>query len=115
MTEQKIVASVIIPMRNEGRYIGKCLDSVLNNKFPREQYEILVIDGDSTDRSREIVREKAAQHPNIKLLHNEKRVVPPGMNIGIRQAKGAYIIRMDAHSEYPADYIAICIRELEST
>jgi glycosyltransferase involved in cell wall biosynthesis len=107
--------SVVIPMRNEERYIGKCLETVMGNSFPREQYEIIVVDGDSTDRSREIVLEKQLEFPNLRLLHNPHRVVPPGMNLGIRQARGRYIIRMDAHSEYPPDYIANCVAELERT
>ena len=110
-----LTASIIIPMRNEQKYIGKCLDSVLANDFPEAQYEILVADGESTDRSREIVLHKAASHPCIRLLHNPQRFVPSGMNLCIRQARGKYIIRMDAHSEYPPDYIANCIAELQRT
>jgi len=115
MNEYSLCVSIIIPMRNEEKYIGKCLDSVIANSFPGDQYEILVVDGDSTDRSREIVLEKQSQFPGLRLLRNPQKVVPPGMNIGIRQARGRYIIRMDAHSEYPPDYIASCIAELQRT
>jgi glycosyltransferase involved in cell wall biosynthesis len=107
--------SVVIPMRNEEKYIGSCLESVMANDFPRDQYEIIVVDGDSTDRSCEIVLETQARFPNLLLLRNPQRVVPPGMNLGIRHARGRYIVRMDAHSEYPADYIANCVAELERT
>src|SRR5579859_129535 len=113
--EHSLLVSVIIPMRNEEKYIGKCLDSIIANGFPADQYEILVVDGDSTDCSREIVLGKQAQFPGLRLLRNPQKVVPPGMNIAIRQAKGRYIIRMDAHSEYPPDYIANCVAELERT
>ncbi len=107
--------SIIIPMRNEADYIGRCLDSVLANDFPELEYEILVADGESEDRSREIVLEKAAEHPGIRLLHNPGRFVPSGMNICLRKARGRYIIRMDAHSEYPADYIRNCVAEIKRT
>jgi glycosyltransferase involved in cell wall biosynthesis len=110
-----LTVSVIIPMRNEEKYIGTCLDSVLANGLPEDQYEILVADGDSDDRSRAVVLAKAEQHPSIRLLHNPGRFVPSGMNIAIRQARGRYIIRMDAHAEYPPDYIQICVAELERT
>lgn len=109
-----ISASIIIPMRNEERYIGGCLDSILANDFPGK-YEVLVVDGDSDDGSREVVAAKAAQHPCIRLLRNPGRFVPSGMNIAIRQARGRYIVRMDAHAEYPSDYIRNCISELERT
>jgi len=115
MKNQTLLVSVVIPMRNEGKYIGRCLDTVIANDFPAEQFEILVVDGESTDRSRKIVLEKQAKFPNLRLLRNPQRVVPPGMNIGIRQAKGRFIIRMDAHSEYPPDYITNCVTELERT
>jgi glycosyltransferase involved in cell wall biosynthesis len=107
--------SIIIPMRNEEKYIGTCLDSILANNFPREQYEILIADGESSDRSQEVVLQQARCFPNIRLLHNPKRIVPPGLNEAIRQARGRYIIRMDAHAEYPPDYIQNCVAELERT
>jgi glycosyltransferase involved in cell wall biosynthesis len=110
-----IAVSIIIPMRNEEKYIEACLDSVLANGLPEDQYEILVADGESDDRSREVVLAKSKQHPCIHLLHNPGRFVPSGMNIGIRQARGRYVIRMDAHAEYPPDYIKNCISELERT
>jgi len=112
MTEKTIAVSVIIPMRNEERYIGRCLNSILGNDFPSDDMEILVADGRSTDRSRDIVREIARRNPQVRLIDNPKRTVPPGLNAAIGQSKGRYIIRMDAHSEYPATYITNCVREL---
>ena len=107
--------SIIIPMRNEQKYIARCLDSLLANGFPEQQYEILVADGESEDGSRDVVLAKAAAHPSIRLLHNSGRFVPSGMNLAIRQARGRYIIRVDAHCEYPPDYIQNCIAELKRT
>ncbi len=115
MGRPPIIASIIIPMRNECRYIGKCLDSILANDFPRDQYEILVVDGMSMDNSRAIVLAKAAQFPWIRLLDNPEKIVPTAMNLAIREARGKYIIRMDAHSEYPPTYVRTCIEELERT
>jgi glycosyltransferase involved in cell wall biosynthesis len=105
--------SVIIPMRNEEKYIGQCLESILNNDFSKEQIEILVVDGRSQDASREVVAAIAKHHPQVRIIDNPKGIVPPGLNTAIRMAKGRYIIRMDAHSEYPAHYISACVQELE--
>lgn len=113
--DEELAVSIIIPMRDEEKYIGRCLDSILAGDFPERRYEILVADGESEDASRAVVLSKAAEHPCIRLLHNPGRFVPSGMNLGIRQARGRYIVRMDAHSEYPPDYIANCIAELERT
>ena len=113
MNNEPITVSVIIPMRNEERYIGRCLNSILENDYPKQQIEILVADGRSADRSRETVAEIARRHPQIKLIDNGRLVVPTGLNAAIRQSKGRYIIRMDAHAEYPRNYISACVRELD--
>ena len=107
--------SIVIPMRNEERFIGKCLDSILANDFPADAYEVLVVDGSSNDKSREIVQAKLSASPAIRLLHNRRQTTPIGLNIGIQQARGSYIIRMDAHADYPPDYIRNCVAELERT
>ena len=110
-----VVVSIIVPMKNEEPYIGKCLETILANDFPLDQCEILVIDGRSTDRSRMIVEEKATQYPMIHLLDNAEGIPPTAMNLGIRAAKGQYILRMDGHSEYPLNYIRTCLEELQRT
>ena len=115
MKTGQLAVSIIIPMRNEEKYIGECLRSVLANDFPGEHREILVVDGASTDRSRQIVEEVCSKHANIRLLDNPDRIVPTGLNQAIRQARGRYIIRMDAHTEYPSNYVRNCVSELERT
>jgi len=107
--------SIVIPMRNEERFIGKCLDSILTSDFATHSYEILVVDGCSTDRSRAIVEQRSAASPAIRLLRNPNRTTPIGLNLGIRHALGDYILRMDAHAEYPPEYIHNCVAELERT
>src|SRR5271167_693251 len=75
--------SIIIPCRNEREFIGKCLDSLLVNDFPKEELEILIVDGMSEDGTREIVIEYADRYPFIRLLDNPRRVTPCALNIGI--------------------------------
>jgi glycosyltransferase involved in cell wall biosynthesis len=109
-----VAVTVIVPMRNEEQRIGLCLDSILANDFDHEQLEILVVDGRSTDRSRSIVIERAACSHFIRLLDNPARIVSAGLNIGIRNARGAVIIIMGAHAEYSRNYIRTCLHELET-
>lgn len=97
--------TVVLPCRNEGRYIGPCLDSILAAAYPADALEILVIDGKSTDDTRKRVMEYVAANPRIRLLDNPKRIVPTALNIGIREATGDVIVRMDAHVVYPPEYI----------
>jgi glycosyltransferase involved in cell wall biosynthesis len=107
--------SVIIPMRDEAAYIGPCLESVATSDLPAEQYEVIVVDGRSRDRSREIVLDKAASFHSLRLLDNPAGYAAAGVNLGIRSARGEYIVRFDAHSECPPQYLRACIEELEQT
>lgn len=107
--------TVIIPVYNEERYIGMCLDSVVANDYPKDRLEVLVVDGMSTDRSREIVMRYIEQYPFIRLLDNPRRIVPAALNLGIREARGEIIVRMDAHTAYAPDYIRQCVRLLMTT
>jgi cellulose synthase/poly-beta-1,6-N-acetylglucosamine synthase-like glycosyltransferase len=107
--------SIIIPMRNEEHYIAHCLDSILSNNYPQDRLEILIIDGMSTDRSREIVQDYIKRFPFIRLLENPKRIQAAALNIGLQEAKGEIIIRMDAHTLYAPDYIRRCVELLETT
>jgi len=109
------LVSIVVPMLNEESYVGGCLDSILAGSFPMDRCEVLVVDGGSVDRSREIVQAKMEQHPSIRLLENPRRVKGAAMNIGIKNARGEYRLRMDAHSEYPRDYVQNCLEELERT
>lgn len=107
--------SIIIPCRNESVHIAACVESVLKFDYPSDLLEVLFIDGISTDNTAEIITGYVTKYPFIKLLNNPAKTVPPAMNIGIKNAKGAIIVRLDAHSAYPADYLSRCIDLLNST
>ncbi len=104
--------SIIIPCRNETRFIGSLLDSILNNGFPLDRLEILVVDGMSDDGTREIIQSFASRHSLIRLLDNPHRVTPYAINIGIREANGDVLMRLDAHTVCNRDYIERCVRVL---
>jgi glycosyltransferase involved in cell wall biosynthesis len=103
MTEPLV--SIVVPCRNEEAFIGRCLDSILASEYPQSRLEVLVVEGLSTDRSREILARYAAAHPAIRLLDNPQGSTPAALNVGIRASSGDIIIRMDAHVLYPPDYI----------
>jgi len=106
------MVSIIVPCRNEVRFLGRCLGSVLNNGFPFERLEILVVDGMSDDGTREIIQKYAARYGLIRLLDNPHRVTPYAINIGVRAAKGDVVMRLDAHTICERDYIGRCVRVL---
>lgn len=109
------LVSVIIPCRNEARFIGKCLDSIISGDFPKDKLEVLVVDGDSEDNTGEVVAAYVERHPFITLLSNDRRIVPAGLNAAIRRAQGEVVLRMDAHAVYASDYISQCVRSLHGT
>jgi succinoglycan biosynthesis protein ExoA len=106
------LATVVIPARNEERFIGRCLESVLAQTYPN--IEILVVDGESDDRTREIVTEIAAQHPRVRLLDNPRRIVPSALNVGMAEAKGKWFVRIDAHATIGPDYVERALVHLRS-
>ena len=107
--------SVVIPTYNEEGFIAKMLDSLLSQDIGNERLEVLIVDGRSEDKTREIVSEYSKKYPWVKLLDNPHKVVPHAMNIGIRASTGKIIVRMDAHSRYPDHYIKTLVETLEST
>lgn len=106
--------SIIIPVYNEEKYIERCLDSVAAQTYPKENTEVLVVDGMSTDRTREKVQ-AYCDKLNIKILDNQKRIVTYALNLAIENATGEYIIRLDAHAEFENDYVEKCVNYLDTT
>lgn len=101
--------SAIVPCFNEEKFIHKCLDSIISQDLSKGELEILIVDGMSTDRTREIVKEYIERYNFIKLLDNPDKTTPFAMNIGINNARGEYIAKMDAHSFYEKDYLSKCL------
>ena len=104
--------SIIIPCRNEEKFIGKCLDSIIVNDYPKDKVEVLVVDGMSEDGTRALVQRYIQRYPFIRLLDNHKKIIPTAMNIGIKNAGGEIIMKIDSHSTYERDYISKCVRYL---
>lgn len=105
--------SIIIPCRNEEGSINRCLDSVLAQDYPQDKIEVLVVDGMSDDRTRDIVKELTGKNSGIVLLDNPCRIVPKALNIGVKASRGEFIVRMDAHSLYERDYVSQCVEFLQ--
>lgn len=104
--------SIIIPCYNEEKYIAQCLDSVVAGDYPLDRMEVLVVDGRSTDRTRDILAAYSKQHPVVKLVDNPHRLKPHALNIGITRAAGDIVIRMDAHAVYKKSYVSRSVRYL---
>lgn len=108
-----IQLSVIIPCRNESKYISKCIDSIVNQDFPKSDLEVFIVDGMSTDGTRDIIAEYCAKYDYIHLIDNEKHYVPHALNLGIKRAVGEMIMRLDVHTTYDTNYISVLVRKLK--
>jgi len=101
--------TLLLVVRNERKYVKRALYSLLTQSYPREKTEIIVIDGFSSDGTREWlhkkIRELRNRMVNIKMYDNPGKILTIGWNIGIRKANGDIICRIDAHSEISNDYI----------
>lgn len=107
--------SVIMPVLNEKFYIKNCLESLLTQDYPKEYLEIILVDGNSTDGTTEILNEYAEKYDFIKVIENPKKTVQFALNLGIKNSTGTYIVRMDAHADYEKDYISKCVEYLIKT
>jgi len=106
--------SIIIPSLNEERYLNRCLDSVFEQSYPIDCMEVFVVDGQSTDSTRDIVLNYMEDHPNLHLVDNPQRYQSVAFNIGVEKSAGDVIIRLDAHTDYHSEYIARCVAHLKT-
>jgi len=105
--------AVTIPCRNEERYIGRCVRSVLQSEYSGGEIRVLVCDGESTDNTQAIVRALAAQDHRVELLINKKQTTPFALNLGIKHADDADVhVILGAHAEIAVDYIRKCVEHL---
>jgi glycosyltransferase involved in cell wall biosynthesis len=102
--------SILIPTYQEREHIEECLASVRAFSHPENvEIEVIVIDGMSTDGTRDLVANASKSDPRIRMLDNQKRFQSQALNLGIRASRGDFILRLDAHSFYPADYLEQCL------
>jgi succinoglycan biosynthesis protein ExoA len=111
---KRLLISVILPVRNEERTVEGAIAPLLRDPVDAD-VEIILADGGSTDRTREVISRKAAADARVRLVDNPQRVTPHGLNAAILASRGDVIVRMDGHAEPEPDYLAACLRVLQST
>jgi len=102
MTDRSMspVVSVLMPVRNEEQHVVNAIRSVLAQQVDAE---VLVVDGRSTDRTVELVL--AIGDPRVRVLDNPKRTIPAALNVGLAEARGEFVARVDAHAHVSPDYL----------
>lgn len=108
--------SVVLPVLNEARDIGRLLREVLSQTPPPGGFEVLVVDGGSTDETRGIVEDLSRTHPQLRLLDNPRRLSSAGRNVGVQAARSDYVLFLDGHCALPRpDYLARTVELFETT
>lgn len=105
------VCSVLVPVLNEERHIEASLAAMRRQRF-HGRLEFLVADGGSEDRTRAILARLAHEDDRIRLLDNPRRTTPSGLNVALAHSTGQWACRMDAHTEYPDNYVELGVRRL---
>ena len=107
--------SVIIPIYNEEKYIEGLINSLLHQDYDKRKFEVIFVDGNSSDKTIELLKKSLnGKELDYIIINNPKKITPISVNMGIRKAKNDIIIRLDAHSEYPSNYISKCVYYLNN-
>lgn len=106
------LVSIVLPCRNEEKFISGCLDGFIEQDYPKENMEILVVDGMSEDKTRKIVQEYSVKHSFIKLIDNPNKVTPYALNIGIKNSMGELIFLPGAHAKYDKQFVSKSVKNL---
>lgn len=107
--------TVVMPVRNEERFIAETLTQILNQDYPRDRFEIIVADGMSEDRTRSIVKNIQVSYPNVLLYDNPRRLSSAGRNVGFKNGQGDIFLVVDGHCFIPTDqlfrHIVTCFKK----
>ena len=103
--------SVVVPILNEVRTIDDTLVAILGQSY--SDIEVLAVDGGSEDGTIDRLTSFAENDPRLRVLPNPRRSIPAALNIALAEARGVYLVRVDAHSEIRSDYVEQLVRHLE--
>ncbi len=106
--------SVLLPVRNEAAFIARSVGSVLAQDYPVDRLEVIVVDGLSTDGTRDMVAQLMLQHRHLRMIDNPGRIVATGLNLGIAQSRGDVIVRVDGHCEIASDYVRRAVAHIQN-
>ena len=104
LTELPFV-SIIMPVRNEAKFITANLDRLRRQYYPADKIEIIIADGMSSDGTRDILSNFSTCDPRIRVIDNLQGIVPTGFNAAVKQSRGDIVIRVDGHVTVAHDFV----------
>lgn len=108
----QVSVSVLVPVLNEGDGVSDVIAAMQSQRYPAGEIEFIFADGRSEDDTRAQLEQAAAEDPRIRVLENPRRGTASGLNVCLAAARGEYIARMDAHTVYPPEYLALGVERL---
>ena len=108
-----LTLSIIVPLYNSEKYLPKCLNSLLSQDIPEQDYELILVDDGSPDGSRGIAEEYASRHSNIIVLTQPNKGTSGARNTGIRRAGGKYLCFVDPDDFVLENSFSVLIRKME--
>ena len=107
--------TILVPCRNERAFIAGCLDSIVHNGYPSDRMLVLVVDGMSDDGTRTVLKAYARDQPCVRVIDNHGRTTPQALNLGLREARGSVVFRVDAHACLAPGYLRRCVDALQES
>lgn len=105
MMKNNPLFSIVIPVRNEGVLLTRCLDSLMKLDYPKDRFEIIISDGLSTDNTKELAGNYA-----VKVVDNNKQIVVSGRNRGFKEAAGDIVVFTDADCTFHTQWLRNSIK-----
>ena len=100
--DAKYKLAIVMPVRNEEKYLGQTLDQIYLQDFPMDKLEVVISEGGSTDRTREIAESYRNRFGSLKVLDNPRQLPSSGRNVGIKNSTAPYILILDGHTFIPS-------------
>jgi len=110
--ESKYKLAVVMPVRNEEKYIGQTLDQLYLQDFPMDRLEIVIADGNSTDNTRDIAQSYINRFGSLKVINNPKQLPSSGRNVGVKNSSAPYILILDGHTYLPTKNLLKSVVEI---
>ncbi|NOY89350.1 MAG: glycosyltransferase family 2 protein [FCB group bacterium] len=115
-SDAKYKLAIVMPVRNEGKYLGQTLDQIYLQDFPMDKLEVVISEGGSTDRTREIAESYRNRFGSLKVLDNPRQLPSSGRNVGIKNSTAPYILILDGHTFIPSkNFLKDIVETFEKT